>query len=120
MRHAMQRWIERTFLNLQDVVGCCGDLLRDCVAVEPPAFIEEAQDDEIDGALEAIVLMLARPCSHSQLGKSVVIARRLVKFVVLKLSKGSGSRPKVRRTYSYVFGRRIVTFRVVRLRRCNH
>jgi hypothetical protein len=47
--------------------------------VQCAATIEQAQDDEVDGALEAIVRMLRRRLSRSQLGEMVAGADRRVK-----------------------------------------
>src|SRR5215467_13487502 len=55
VRHALQRRVERTFLDPQRVRRRLMDPLRDCVAVLRTRAVEHFEDQEIERALKAIV-----------------------------------------------------------------
>jgi hypothetical protein len=49
----MQRWIQRSMLHLQDVIGPAFDRVRDGVTVRR-AKHERPQDQQIEGALQHV------------------------------------------------------------------
>src|SRR5579859_776188 len=49
-QHALERWVERAFLDLEDVFGVPLDGLGDLVAVELAASGEGFEDEQVEGA----------------------------------------------------------------------
>lgn len=49
--HAVEGWVERTFLDLQRFGGQIVDGISDGVAVECASAIEDGEDEEVDGSL---------------------------------------------------------------------
>src|SRR6185369_4795338 len=76
---AMQRWIERAGLHLQEVVGLLADGLADAVAVTG-APLQRAEDEHVERALEQLEAAIFWRLRHGSRHSTAMGVERLRLF----------------------------------------